>query len=225
MLGVKNNTSAGVGGRVKYNEPQIQLLVEEFKKGDKKAFAELWRAVMPIVRRLFRRGLDEDTAEQLTSQVCLRLFENAVYEYDRAKSSFITWVYNVALRLKINEIKRFKPVLFSELADREEPLTRGRRFKIEHLYADTKSPLQLLIEKEDDAARHKALELLPILMDRLSPDEQYVIQAGIYDGLSDKDISLILEGDQGYAKKYQKIRERTLRKLGRMFAEQGIRKI
>lgn len=226
MANSQNNATACVKGsstinRVKYNEKQIQLLVEEFKKGNKKAFAELWRAVMPIVKRLLRRGLDEVTAEQLTGQVCLRLFEKAIYEYDRAKSSFITWVYNIASALKVDEFRRIKPVLFSEIARNGQ----GEPFKIEHLCADSRSPLQLLIEKEEDAVRQKALELLPILMDRLTPDEQYVIHASIYDGRTDKDISLILEGDETHDNKYAQMRKRALHKLGRMFAGHGIRKI
>jgi RNA polymerase sigma factor (sigma-70 family) len=230
MINSHKNISAYAQGsftinRVKYSERRVQTLVEQFKKDDKKAFAEIWQTVMPIVRRLLRRGLDADTAEHLTGDVCLRLFGKGIYEYDRQKSSFITWVYTTALNLKIDELKRVKPILFSQLPAVARATGRKDLADINNLQADYKSPLRILIEREEAGLRQRALELLPLLMEQLSPDEQYVIYASVYEERGDKDISLILEGDETHCKKYQKMRERALHKLGRMFAEHGIRRI
>ncbi|MFH1226522.1 MAG: sigma-70 family RNA polymerase sigma factor [Planctomycetota bacterium] len=224
MTAMNNNPACAKAGK-RYNEKQVQILVEQFKGGNKKAFAELWSAVMPLIKRILKRGLDEDTAEHLTAQACLRLFENGIYEYEKDKSSFITWVYNTALNLKIDELRRTKPVLFSELSLATGKNGQGNSFDINYLSSDRKDPLRLLIEKEEGVIRQKALELLPRLMERLPPDEQYVIYAGIYDNRTDVEISLILDGDIKGADKYRKMRKRTLNKLGRMFAEHGITKV
>jgi len=75
---------------VKYNKSNIRVLINRFKNGDRKPFAEIWDAVRPFISRLMRRGLDWNTAEDLTGEVAIALYEQGIQEYNPDKCSFIT---------------------------------------------------------------------------------------------------------------------------------------
>lgn len=58
---------------------------------------------------LYRVGYDRDTAEDLTSDVFVKAFEN-FDKYDR-KRSFKTWIYTIAHNHLINHLTGSKPVV------------------------------------------------------------------------------------------------------------------
>jgi RNA polymerase sigma factor (sigma-70 family) len=222
---------------IKYNEPRIKLLAGQFKHGDKETFTEIWESVRPFISRLMRRGLDWNTADDLTGEVAASLYEHGISDYDPSKCGFITWVYQIALNKKLDEFKRFKPVFFSQMDRRAKEASGGAGpvgygshqpthiTVIDNQRSDNKTPLNILIDREDDEIRAKARELLPELLALLTPDEQYLIYASIYEGRTDKEISFILAGGESFEKKYQKIRERAVKKLGRLFVRHGIRNV
>lgn len=221
----KSNIKQTSSGTIKYSESNIRVLIDRFKNGDRKTFKEIWEMVRPFIGRLMRRGLDWNTATDLAGDVAMALYERGIREYDPQKCSFITWVYQIALNKKLNEFKRFKPVFFSEIDSRAKEASGqpAHITIIDRQRPDNKTPLNILIEKEDGEIRRKALHLLPKLLVLLSPDEQYLIYASIYEGQSDEEIAVILEGNNTLCEKYKKIRQRALKKLGRLFLKHGIR--
>jgi len=62
-------------------------------------------------------------------------------------------------------------------------------------------------------------------MGHLFPEEQYILYADIYEGRTDKEISFALAGDKKSANKYRLMRQRALKKLGRLFVKHGIRNV
>ncbi|MBI4712433.1 MAG: sigma-70 family RNA polymerase sigma factor [Planctomycetes bacterium] len=210
------------------NESCLQELIVKFQSGDRNAFVDLWERVIPYVFRLMKPGIDQDEANNLTGEVCIKLYDGGLTKYQpRQNASFLTWLHKFAMSVKIDELRRPKPLTFTdagidpvadELADTREP-------RHEPFAARDKSPLQILIDKEEDELRQNALKLLPELTAKLTPREQYVIYASFYDNKTDEEIAIILSGNAEYTDRYKKIRQRALKKLGRMFAEHGIRTV
>jgi hypothetical protein len=75
---------------------------------------------------------------------------------------------------------------------------------------------------EEEEIRARAINTLPEVMAKLSPTEQYVLQASIYDEKTDKEISRALDGDDKNEAKYKMMRIRAVRKLERLFNKRGI---
>ncbi|MFH1230591.1 MAG: hypothetical protein V1709_03750, partial [Planctomycetota bacterium] len=102
--------------KLQFTESSIQNLIREFKQGNNKAFADLWEKVKPYVYRSIKQGVDEFTTEDLTSEVCAKLFDGRLRQYHQKKNiSFISWLDKFVRNLKINELKRKRPANFSDL--------------------------------------------------------------------------------------------------------------
>jgi RNA polymerase sigma-70 factor (ECF subfamily) len=69
------------------------LLVEKAKT-DQAAFSQLYEMYLPkIFAYVTRRIGDRDEAEDLTSNIFVRVLEN-MKKFDQKKSSFKTWIYS-----------------------------------------------------------------------------------------------------------------------------------
>jgi RNA polymerase sigma factor (sigma-70 family) len=200
-----------------FKEDHIQNLILEHKNGNKQAFVEIWKAINPYVYRIMRSDLDEDTAKSLTSEVCTRLFDGGLLQYQpQSGISFISWVRKMAHGIKIDEFRRRRPIPFSDLENGEED---------KRIIPDCRSPISILIEEEEDDYRKKVYELVSKLLESFTPEEQYIIHASFFDGKTDKEIAMILMCDENYANKYRVMRQRVLGKLEEMLKKYGIRDI
>ena len=210
----------------RYDDIRMSNLANDFKAGKKTVFAEIWANVAPSLTRLMRRGLDRHSADDLLGQACTQLYEKGIPDFDRAKSSFIAWVFRLALNIKLNYLKKERPILFSQL----EPELKAAGLEditelADRTGTDSKTPLDILIDREDEALTQRALELLPGLMQSLTAEEQFAVQSSIYDNKTDSEIGLMLSGNAGDADKVRKMRARALDKLGKFFAKKGIRRV
>lgn len=197
-------------------ESDIQGLINQFKQGDNKAFGDLWENIKSYIYRLMKQGVDADTADDLTSEVCVTLYDGGLLKYRSNEDfSFVGWLYRLATNLKINAIKKKKPVNFSALS--------GERGPIEEVFTDNKTPLRILVEQEEEGIRERAVDILPILMAKLSHEERYVLEAGICDERTDKEISRIISGDEKQEARYKMMRLRAVEKLQQLFRKNGIR--
>lgn len=213
-----------IKSNVNHNEPLLQKLIVKFKAGDRQAFADLWQKVYPYVYRKMRRKTDSATADDLTSQACTSLYAGGLLKYQPAQGvSFLAWLNRLVENIRIDYLRRERPVNFSELGPGE--LDNCQELPGRVINPCGTSPLDISIANEEADIRAGAMKLLPGFMDRLSPREQFVVYSAIYDGYSDKKISSILDGDEKYANRYAQMRRRALKKLGKMFAQHGIRKI
>ena len=196
-------------------ESYIQGLINQFKQGDNKAFEDLWENIRSYVYRLMKPGVDADTADDLTSEVCVNLYDGRLLKYQPDETvSFIGWLYRFATNLKINALKKKKPVNFSALSGESGP--------VEEIFPDNKTPLRIMVEQEENLIRERALDILPILMAKLSHEERYVLEASICDEQTDKEISRLISGDDKQEDRYKMMRLRALEKLQRLFKKNGI---
>lgn len=196
-------------------ESYIQGLINQFKQGDNKAFEDLWEDIRSYVYRLMKQGVDADTADDLTSEVCVNLYSGKLLKYQPNEGvSFVAWLYRLAMNLKINAIKKRKPVNFSALSGEGGP--------VEEIFPDNKTPFRILVEQEEEVIRERAVDVLPILMAKLSHEERYVLEASICDEHTDKEISTLISGDEKQEARYKMMRLRALVKLQRLFKKNGI---
>jgi RNA polymerase sigma-70 factor (ECF subfamily) len=85
-------------------------LVDLAKAGDGNAFAELYEAYFERVYRfIFFRVTDEELAEDLSSQVFLKAWEN-VYRY-KPHGPFLAWLYAIARNTVIDSYRTRKPTV------------------------------------------------------------------------------------------------------------------
>ncbi len=83
-------------------------LVQKARGGDSEAFARLYDGyVERVYRYVFFRVADEQTAEDLTSQVFLKAWEN-LDRYRLGSSPFLAWLYTIARNQVIDHYRTRK---------------------------------------------------------------------------------------------------------------------
>lgn len=97
-----------------------QKLIHAAQQGDQQAFAELYRAyVDKIYRYIFFRVGNAETADDLTSEVFLRVVESLPGYQDR-NVPFLAWLYRVAHARVVDHYRREHPTeQIEEIEDRE----------------------------------------------------------------------------------------------------------
>ena len=100
---MKSNGAAKQSGPL----PNERDLVEQAKAGDGEAFGQLYDAfVERVYRFIFFRVTDVPTAEDLTSQVFLKAWEN-LHRY-KPTGPFLAWLYAIARNTVIDHYRTHK---------------------------------------------------------------------------------------------------------------------
>jgi RNA polymerase sigma-70 factor (ECF subfamily) len=82
----------------------LDILVEQAKGGDRKAFSTLVRQLMkPVAALTYRITGDRDSALDLAQETFLAAWENL--PKFRGESSFSSWLYRIATNKSLNHIK------------------------------------------------------------------------------------------------------------------------
>jgi RNA polymerase sigma-70 factor (ECF subfamily) len=123
-------------GGVKPTEPlpEERKLVEKAKSGDAEAFGQLYDACVDRVYRfIFFRVSDVPTAEDLTSQVFLKAWQN-LGRY-RPKGPILAWLYAIARNTVIDHYRTYKQTVSLDeaapLASKEARLDERVEFQSE----------------------------------------------------------------------------------------------
>lgn len=158
------------------NEPDPRTL-DRFRKGDLTALAVVFKLYGTPVYRLARRMMgNQADAEDATQEIFLRTFEQA--DKFHGRSSLFTWLYRLAVRHCLNELKRRR-----RRDVREHALTDGDQLA----YRETaRSPLEHLVVKEES-------EFLDALLQSLAPNYRACILLREVQGLSYAEIAEHLE--------------------------------
>lgn len=143
-------------------------LLKLAQDGDSEAFAQLYdECVERIYRYIYFRVTDEQTAEDLTSQVFYKAWENL----DRCKSTgapFIAWLYTIARNAVIDHYRTRKNTVALE-----EAVT---------LASDSPDP-------EDQIELQFETESLRLALDELTPEQRQVVVLKFISGMSTEEIA------------------------------------
>ena len=106
--------------------PEESRLVHQAKSGDSEAFAQLYDAYLErVYRYVYFRVSDDQTAEDLASQVFLKAWEG-LDRYQMNGSPFVAWLYTIARNLVIDHYRTRKDSVALEeiipLASEDESL-------------------------------------------------------------------------------------------------------
>jgi RNA polymerase sigma-70 factor (ECF subfamily) len=98
------------------------LLIARLKRGDRKAFDEIFRRhVNPVYRQALKLMGNEADAEEVVQEVFLTIYEKA--KSFRGTSAFATWAYRITLNKAVGRLRRQKK---SETVDLDAYLPRFR---------------------------------------------------------------------------------------------------
>ena len=157
------NVRASPPARLDLPLPGESPLVQRAKSGDSEAFAQLYDAyVARVYRYIYFRVTDDDAAEDLTSQVFLKAWEN-LDRYQIGSSPFVAWLYTIARNLVIDYYrtkKEFVPLEDAHtLMSGETPVAEGveDRFELQAM----RDALQFLTEEQQQALILKYIAGLP----------------------------------------------------------------
>jgi RNA polymerase sigma-70 factor (ECF subfamily) len=143
-------------------------LLERAKAGDSEAFGQLYdECIERIYRYIFFRVTDEQTAEDLTSQVFFKAWENL----DRCKSTgapFIAWLYTIARNAVIDYYRTRKNTV---------ALDAAATLASDELAPDKRMELQFETESLREA------------LQELTPDQQRVVVLKFISGMSTDEIA------------------------------------
>jgi RNA polymerase sigma-70 factor, ECF subfamily len=172
-------------------------LIQRAKQGDPTAFAELYDRHQPaIYRYIFYQVSDAATAEDLTSEVFVRLVEKIDHFTYRGRP-LRAWLYTIARNL---------------VTDYHRRAGRFPSFSLdERLMADIDTP-------EETAEQRAAQRRLAAAIARLTEDQRQVILLKFIQGLDNKTAAQVLNKSIGAVKALQ---HRGLAALRRIFEQNG----
>jgi RNA polymerase sigma-70 factor (ECF subfamily) len=143
-------------------------LLKRAKAGDSEAFAQLYDdCIERIYRYVYFRVTDEQTAEDLTSQVFFKAWENL----DRCKSTgapFIAWLYTIARNAVIDYYRTRKTTVALEEAS--------------SLASEEPAP-------DEEVELHFETESLKLALRELTDDQQQVVILKFISGMSTDEIA------------------------------------
>ena len=179
--------------------PDETVLVRKAKSGNAEAFGELYDAyVERVYRYIYFRVTDDQTTEDITSQVFLKAWEH-LDRYKPGGSPFIAWLYTIARNAVIDHYRTRKQTVPLEdigalavegeaLDDRMERLfdLRALRASLQQLTEEQQQVLQLkfmarltteevarLMGKREGAIRALQMRALQTLAKYMEKEETY----------------------------------------------------
>ena len=172
-------------------------LIEQAKQGDPTAFAELYDRYQPaIYRYIYYRVSDNDTAEDLTAEVFVRLVEK-IDRFTYKGRPLLTWLYTIARNLITDHHRR---------AGRSLPL-----YMDEQRISQEADPVKTVEER----LRHRRLVAA---IHCLTEDQQQVILLKFVEDLDNATVAQALGKTVGAVKSLQ---HRALAALRRSLEQSG----
>ena len=146
-------------------------LIKQAKQGDPAAFAEIYERCQPLIYRyVFYQLGDAATAEDLTSEVFIRLVEK-IDRFTYRGRPLLAWLYTIARNLVTDHRRRSKQV---------QPLELDMQ-----LAADT-------IDVEGSVLGKLSQRRLAIAITQLTEDQRQVILLRFIEGLDNATVAAIL---------------------------------
>ncbi len=160
-----------------HNAPPEQSLVQQAIAGDAEAFARLYDSFVDRVYRfLLFRVNDQALAEDLTSQIFLKVLEN-IERYQPRDLPFGAWVFRIARNTLIDYYRTHKDTVSLD-ADSDT-------------LADGLMELDGIIEQQIESKQIREA------LDRLTEDQRQVLTLKFMSGLTTHEIAQVMEKRPG----------------------------
>lgn len=160
-------------------------LMLAFQAGDTNAFDDIVRLYQKSVQNFLRRYLrDQNRMEDLTQEVFIRVYKSR--ERYEPSAKFRTWLFTIATRLALNEIRaiRRRRRVFAEIPDEPEAGSPSP-FRTAKDYRE---------ENPGEQTEQKELgKLLDRLIEELPPNQKAAILLNRLEKLSYKEIAEVLD--------------------------------
>lgn len=171
--------------------PHEADLIRQAKSGNSEAFAQLYDAYLErVYRYIYFRVSDDDTTEDLTSQVFLKAWES-LDRYKVSSSPYIAWLYTIARNLVIDYYRTKKESL---------PLDDAMS-----VTSEDQPPVEAVEIRLD-------LETLRDEFQSLTEDQQQVLILKFIDGLPNENIAKMMNRKEGAIRALQMRALQTLSK-------------
>lgn len=184
------------GGKLQTRTNNIKVedlaLVEQCRGGDTAAMQRLivkyQDRIYNVILRMCRNA---DDAAELTQDAFVKVLENI--ENFRARSSFYTWLFRIAVNLTLNYCKRRVKLPAASLD--EERVSANASAQLKVFLADDGSPDPAAV-----AENKELCELLYVALNKLDENHRAVVVLRDIEGMSYADIAETLEVETGTVK-------------------------
>ena len=183
-------------------EPTDEMLMQAHRQGDETALTHLVRRhAGPLLGYLTRLSANPHQAEDLFQETFVRVHRKA--DTFRPDGRFKPWLYTIASRLAVDELRRRKrtTVLLSFEEERDDRLSLADRL------ADTAAG------PADAAAAADARVKVRAAVDRLSPGQRVILNLTYFEGFSYPEAARALGRSVGTIKKQMSRALQTLARL------------
>lgn len=176
--------------------PDESRLVKLARDGDPEAFASLYDGYFErIYRYVYFRVADEQTAEDLTSQVFLKAWEN-IGRYKPSGAPLLAWLYTIARNAVIDHYRTRKETVALD--------------EVIGLASEASAP-------DEEAELHFEAESLRLALKTLTDDQQQVLIFKFISGMTTEEIARHLGKRSGAVRALQM---RALQALSRTLEEE-----
>jgi len=176
---------------------QDLVLVEQARKGNEKAYAELLkRYKKSLYHTILRMVRNADDAEDLTIESFAKAFRN-LDKYD-PKFGFNTWLFKVASNHSIDFLRKKK----MQTTSLDGAYSDGDEERKMEIADENISPM-------DEVIKLQKTEIMEVIVSKLPARYQYVVRLKYYQDLSVEEISKLTEMPTGTVK-IQLMRARDL---------------
>lgn len=184
------NSPAGIGSpRLQSRDEPDDLLVQRTLKGDRDAFAQLYRRYeKPLFNFIFQYVGDYEAAQDIFQETFIRIYRK-LHRY-RLGTNFSAWIHRIAINQSKDEFKRKKRRPVSNIAQIDD----GEEADAFATLADeAPTPYRLLEDRETAQRVRQALT-------RLSREHMEVILLYVFQGMPYKEIAETLSVPIGTVK-------------------------
>jgi len=136
-------------------------IIRQVLEGDIESFRLLLaRYEKPVVRMIKNITYDTESCEDIAQDVFLAAYKKLA-SFDRARSSFSTWLFTIARNKSLNALKKKRPLLMSELPEKSNPHNPSDDMAEKELFDQLETGLQALPSKQRRAFILAEFEELP----------------------------------------------------------------
>ena len=136
-------------------------IIRQVLEGDIESFRFiLARYEKPVMRMIRNITYDKESCEDIAQDVFLTAYKKLA-SFDRARSSFSTWLFTIARNKSLNALKKKKPISVSEPPEKTNPHNPSDDMAKKEFYDQLDKTLQALPSRQRRAFILAEFEKLP----------------------------------------------------------------